>query len=895
MVCYRSVLPTMQFSSPEINSEQFTLDNGLTVIVHEDHKTPIVAVNSWYHVGSKNEKEGKTGFAHLFEHLMFGGSEHVPGSYIEAMERIGATDLNGTTSEDRTNYFENVPASALEYALFAESDRMGHFYSTISQEILDLQRGVVQNEKRQGDNQPYAIVEDLVVRATYPVGHPYAHTVIGAMEDLDSASLDDVREWFRTYYTPSNAVLVLAGDITVSEAEKLVRRYYGDIPPGVPVSHQRSWIAKMTGEHREQVQDRVPHARIYKTWNVPGYGTAEADYLRLTSSLLSSGKNSRLYKRLVYDDQIATQVGAYLDEREIGSQFVVVATAKAGEDLRKVERVLDQELDRFLHEGPTERELQRVKTQSFASFIRGVERIGGFGGKSDILASSQTYLGSPHGYREKLRRLDKATFAEVQNTAREWLSAGVYTLEVLPFREVPNGKPATDGRDRLPEIGPPHDLRLPVLEEARLSNGLRVLVAERHEIPVVNLWLDVDAGYAADYSAAPGTARLVSSLLTGGTARRSALEISDELQMLGAQLSTGANLDLSTVYVSALKATLDESLDLFADVVLNPVFPEADFERQKQLQLAAIANEKVTPLQMALRALPPILFGSDHAYGMPLTGSGTEESVTALTRDDMLRHHSSWFRPNNATLIVAGDTSLAEILPKLEAAFGSWKSAPTPEKNLRPAPRPAKPAIYVVNKPGAVHSVVIAGTIAPAPDPRNEVALETMNNVFGGTFGARLNMNLREEKHWSYGAASVLYAARGQRPFIAYASVQGDKTADSVREMLNELRGITGAKPIEPGELEKVKQQQILELPGAHETTNAVGNLFGDLLQLGLPLDYYNHYVSRVNALTIPELEACARELLDPEKMIWMIVGDRAMLEPALRDLGIGEVTGMEA
>lgn len=885
----------MQFSSPEINSEQFTLDNGLTVIVHEDHKTPIVAVNSWYHVGSKNEKEGKTGFAHLFEHLMFGGSEHVPGSYIEAMERIGATDLNGTTSEDRTNYFENVPASALEYALFAESDRMGHFYNTISQEILDLQRGVVQNEKRQGDNQPYAIVEDLVVRATYPVGHPYAHTVIGSMEDLDSASLDDVREWFRTYYTPSNAVLVLAGDITAAEAEKLVRRYYGDIPPGVPVSHQRSWIAKMTGEHREQVQDRVPQARIYKTWNVPGYGTAEADYLRLTSSLLSSGKNSRLYKRLVYDDQIATQVGAYLDEREIGSQFVVVATAKAGEDLRKVERALDEELDRFLQEGPTERELQRIKTQSFASFIRGVERIGGFGGKSDILASSQTYLGSPYGYRQKLKRLDKATFADVQNVAREWLSNGVYTLEVLPFREVSNGQPAKNGRERLPEIGLPHDLRLPALEEARLSNGLRVLVAERHEIPVVNLWLDVDAGYAADHSAAPGTARLVSSLLTGGTARRSALEISDELQMLGAQLSTGANLDLSTVYLSALKATLEESLDLFADVVLNPVFPQSDFERQKQLQLAAIANEKVTPLQMALRALPPILFGSDHAYGMPLTGSGTEESVAGLTRDDMLRHHSSWFRPNNATLVVVGDTSVGKILPKLEAVLGSWKAAGIPEKNLRPAPRPAKPAIYLVNKPGAVHSVVIAGTIAPPPDSRNEVALETMNNVFGGTFGARLNMNLREEKHWSYGAASVLYAARGQRPFIAYASVQGDKTADSVREMLNELRGMTGGKPIEAEELEKVKQQQILELPGAHETMNAVGNLFGDLLQLGLPLDFYNDYVSRVNALTIPELEACARELLDPEKMIWMIVGDRATLEPALRDLGIGEVRGMEA
>jgi zinc protease len=396
----------MKFSSLEIPCESFTLDNGLQVVVHEDHKTPIVAINIWYHVGSKNEKPGKTGFAHLFEHLMFGGSEHLQGSYIEAMERIGATDLNGTTSEDRTNYFENVPTSALDYALFAESDRMGYFYNTISQEVLDLQRGVVQNEKRQGDNQPYAVVEDLVVKSTYPVGHPYAHTVIGSMEDLDSASLEDVREWFKTYYTPSNAVLVLAGDVTTEQAREKATRYFGAIPPGPPVAHQRTWVAKMEGEHRELVQDRVPQSRIYKIWNVPGYGTQAADYLRIAAGVLSSGKNSRLYRRLVYDDQIATQVSAYLDEREIGSQFVVVATARQGEDTRKIENAVNEELARFLDHGPTARELDRIRTQSYGSFVRGIERIGGFGGKSDILASNQTYLDDAHGYKQRLRHLE---------------------------------------------------------------------------------------------------------------------------------------------------------------------------------------------------------------------------------------------------------------------------------------------------------------------------------------------------------------------------------------------------------------------------------------------------------------------------------------------------------
>ncbi len=821
---------------------------------------------------------------------MFGGSEHLQGSYIEAMERIGATDLNGTTSEDRTNYFENVPTSALDYALFAESDRMGHFYNTISQEILDLQRGVVQNEKRQGDNQPYAIVEDLVVKATYPAGHPYAHTVIGSMEDLDSASLEDVREWFKTYYTPSNAVLVLAGDITAEQAKEKVHRYFGNIPAGPPVAHQRSWIEKMAGERRETVEDRVPQGRIYKIWNVPGYGTLGADHLRLVAGILSSGRNSRLYKRLVYDDQIATQVAAYLDEREIGSQFVVVATAKSDVDLRKVETAIDEELTRFLEDGPTSRELERIKTQFYAGFVRGVERIGGFGGKSDILATSQTYSGSPYAYKQRIENIGKASAADILGTTRSWLSDGVYVLEVLPFAAVSTNGTSSNSRIAVPEVGTPHDLKLPAIHEDVLSNGLRILLAERHEIPVVNFWLDLDAGFAADYFAVPGVARLTSALLTGGTVERTALEISDELQMLGAQLTSACNLDTSTVFLSALKPTLDEALDLYADVILNPIFPEADFYRQQQMQLSAIANEKVTPLQMALRALPPILFGPEHAYGVPLTGSGTEESVGKLTREDAAGFHKTWFKPNNGTLIVVGDTTLAEIKPKLEGLLKGWQAGEVPEKKLKDVGRSSKPTIYLVDKPGALHSVVIAGTVGPRATPDTEVALETMNNVFGGTFGARLNMNLREDKHWSYGAGSVLYAARAQRPFLAYASVQGDKTADSIAEIMKELQGMTATKPVTAEELEKVKQQQIFELPGAHETMNAVGNLLGDLLQLGLPLNFYDSYVQRVSKLTISDIQASAESLLQPENMIWMVVGDRTVVEQPLRDLGIGEI-----
>ena len=482
-----------QTKDVDIPFQKFVLDNGLTVIVHEDHKAPIVAINVWYHVGSKNEKPGKTGFAHLFEHLMFGGSEHSPDRYIDAMERIGATDLNGTTNNDRTNYFENVPTSAVDLTLWMESDRMGFLLGALDQKTLDLQRGVVQNEKRQGENQPYAVSRQLITQNTYPAGHPYSWTVIGDMGDLGAASMDDVKEWFKTYYGPSNVTIVLAGDIDAKTAKEKVEKYFGNIPPGPPVAHQEVWVAKMTGTHRQIVQDRVPQARIYKVWNIPEYGSADADYLDMVSDVLTLGKTSRFYKRLVYDDQIATDAGAFVGLNEIGGQFRVQATAKPGQDLAQVEKELDEELARFLKEGPTAEELERVKAQYEASFVRGIERIGGFGGKSDRLAQSQVFLGSPDAYKISLKRVQDATAEDLKAAANRWLSDGVYVLEVHPF---PDYKAAATGADRskAPVVGAPPELKFPKLQRATLSNGLKVILAERHEVPLVEFLAERGCG-----------------------------------------------------------------------------------------------------------------------------------------------------------------------------------------------------------------------------------------------------------------------------------------------------------------------------------------------------------------------------------------------------------------
>jgi len=646
----------------DIPYTRFVLKNGLTVIVHEDHKAAIVAVNVWYHVGSKNEKPGKTGFAHLFEHLMFNGSEHFNDDYFKAMEKVGATELNGTTSEDRTNYFEDAPKDALDFLLWMESDRMGFMVGAIDQAKLDEQRGVVQNEKRQGENQPYGVTEELITKGTYLPSHPYGHTVIGSMEDLNAASLEDVKDWFRTYYGTANATVTVAGDVDTKVIREKMERYFGAIPSGPPIARHEAWPAKRVGTQRQIVQDRVPQARLYKLWNIPQFGAIETDYLNLVSDVLAEGKTSRLYKRLVYDDQIATEVSAYVDVSEIGSRFGIVATARPGESLAKVEKAIDEELARFIASGPTAEELQRVKTQHLAHFIRGLERIGGFGGKSDILAMNQVFAGSPDFYKVTLKNTREATAKELQYSARQWLSDGVFILEVHPFPQFETVKSEVD-RSKLPVPAIKPEVRFPTLEHATLANGLKVVLAERHTIPVVNFNLQLDAGYASDQFASPGTAKLAMNMLDEGTKSRSALEISAELAGLGANLETSSDLDTSTVYLSAMKANLDPSLDIFADVILNPSFPEADFQRLKKQQLDGIQREKSEPSSMALRVLPRFLYGEGHAYSMPFTGSGTTEAVTALTRADVQKFYQTWFKPNSATLIVVGDTTLAEMTP----------------------------------------------------------------------------------------------------------------------------------------------------------------------------------------------------------------------------------------
>ena len=883
-------------AAPEIDIPytKFVLENGLTLLVHEDHKAPIVAVNTWYHVGSKNEKLGKTGFAHLFEHLMFNGSEHFNDDFFKATEKVGATDMNGTTSEDRTNYFENVPKDALDYVLWLESDRMGSMLGAITQARLDEQRGVVQNEKRQYENQPYAIAYQLMTKSIWPAGHPYSWMVIGSMEDLNAASLDDVKEWFKTYYGAANATLVIAGDVTPQEALEKVKKHFGNVPPGPPVARHAAWIAKRTGTMRQRVQDRVPQARLYMVWNVPNYGTTDGNRLDLVSGVLADGKTSRLYKRLVYDERIATDVSAYADLSEIAGTFNITVTAAVGVDLARIEKAVNEELARFLKSGPAAREVQRVKTQAEADFLRGIERIGGFGGKSDQLAMNSVFVGDPEYHKVRLSEIREATARQLRDAARAWLSDGLYVLELTPFPMVAaSGADVDRTKLPVPEVKP--EVRFPAVQRATLSNGLKVVLAERPSVPIVQLNLLVDAGFAADQFAAPGTARLAMDVLAEGTKRRTSLEISEELALLGAELQAAASLDTCSVSLNALKQNLDASLDLYADVILNPAFPDADFKRRQEQRLAAIKREKAEPVTMALRVLPQVLYGPKHAYGNPLTGTGTEAGVAKMTAADMARFHGTWFRPNNATLVVAGDITLGEVVPKLERLFGGWKRGEVPQKNIGPVPPPERPTVTIIDRPGSIQSVIFVGNVAPKRSAEDELAIDAMNLVLGGNFTSRINMNLREDKHWTYGARTTVGGARGPRPFWASVQVQADKTKETMRELDSELRGILGQRPVTPDEFSRTITNQALKLPGSWETISSVAGALSEVVCFELPDDYHQTLSARLRALTRENLCDAAKKVVQADRLSWVVVGDRAKIEAGIRELGCGEIRYADA
>jgi predicted Zn-dependent peptidase len=901
----------------DIPYEQFTLSNGLRVVVHTDRKAPIVAVSIWYHVGSKDEPAGKTGFAHLFEHLMFNGSEHAPGDYFAPMKQIGATDMNGTTWFDRTNYYESVPTGALETALFLESDRMGWLVGGIDQAKLDNQRSVVQNEKRQGDNQPYGLVEYAQLTALFPEGHPYHHSTIGSMADLDAASLSDVKDWFRQKYGPNNAVLVLAGDIDVAAARPLAEKYFGNIPRGPNVTPTAAVIPTLAAPTSEVMKDHVATVRLYRDWVVPGLTDPDLVPLDVAARALGGLASSRLDNSLVKGEKLAVAVSASVQAFERVSLFEVTADVKPGVDPATVAARLDALIADFLKTGPTSDEVQRVATGEVSARIGGLESVGGGGGKAVALAEGLVYAGDAGFYKKQLAEYAAVTPAQVAAVARKWLSRPVYALTVEPgerssydeakaaspaseVRRVADGKAsakpapisvpgASVDRSKLPAVGEIKDLRFPEVTHAKLNNGIDVTYVQRPGgVPVTRVSVSFDAGNAADPREKLGLQALTLAVLDEGTKTRNSIQIAEEKERLGASIGADTSMDRTTVGLAALTPNIVASLDLMADIIRNPAFAPAEIERVRGQQLASIAAEMTEPQGIALRTLPPLLFGKAYPYGVPFTGSGYPEVVKTVTRADMVSFQQRWLRPDNARIFVVSDAPLAQLVPYLNASFGDWKpTGPKGTKNFS-APVPAsEPRIVVVDRPGSPQSLILGGQVLEMKGTEEVIDFLSANDVMAGDFLSRLNMDLRETKGWAYGVGGFPQRVVERMPYIVYAPVQADKTGPSIAAMIADMREFLTTKGVTPEELAQTVNGSIRELPGSFETSSDVLGAIQRNALYNRPDDYYDHITALYRAQTAAALDKAARAAVDPSKMLWVVVGDAKQIRPQLGALGM--------
>jgi zinc protease len=910
--------------------ETFTLDNGLRVIVHTDRKAPVVAVSVWYGVGSKNEPQGKTGFAHLFEHLMFNGSENAPGDFFEPLQQVGATDFNGTTWFDRTNYFETVPTGALDRALFLESDRMGHLLGGITQEKLDNQRGVVQNEKRQGDNQPYGIVEYEQLENLYPSGHPYHHSTIGSMKDLDSASLADVKKWFTDNYGPNNSVLVLAGDVDLKTAKPMVEKWFGDIKRGPQVAKLDISVPTLDAPKAKTIKDQVSTTRLYRMWAIPGLNNPDYVAMSMAGSVLGGLASSRLDNALVREQQVAVGVTASADIFAQGGQFVVSADVKPGTDPATAAAKLDEQIALFLKDGPTQDELNRAATRYVAGQIGGLESVGGFSGKAGTLAEGLLYSNNIAQYKVDLERSAKITPAEVKDTANKWLLRPVFALTVEPGARTEGGENragfvvsplnyarpdttprpqyyndpdyndpenanasvlsyAAADRSKLPEVGTLTALDFPTIERGKLKNGVEVYFARRTAVPTVQVSVSFDAGYAADPKSALGTQSMMLAMMDEGTTSLGSKELAEAQERLGATISTNATSDNTIVSLQALKANLKPSLDLLADFIRNPAFDAKELERARAKQLNRISAELNEPSSIATRALMPALYGKAHPYGIPPSGTGDPAVVKTLSRDVLASFHQTWLRPDTAKIFVVGDSSLKEVVSALNISLGAWKTpaTPKPTKDFSAAIPKQTPHILLINRANSPQSVIAAGEVLPLKGSDDLELLRAGNDVLGGSFLSRLNTNLRETKGWSYGVGSRVSTVKENVSYVIFAPVQADRTGDSIAELAKDTHAFLSDKGVTPEELERTVNGSVRELPGSFETSGDVLRGIQNIVNYNRPDDYYEKLADTYRAMTAPQIDAAARKVLRPQEMLVVVVGDAKIVKPQLDKLGL--------
>jgi zinc protease len=902
---------TAPLKVPDLKFEKYTLPNGLEVILREDHRLPRVAVDLWYHVGPVNEKAGRTGFAHLFEHMMFEGSEHVgEKAHFKYLEGAGASDINGTTSYDRTNYFETVPSNQLDLALWLESDRMGFLLETLDRAKLTNQRDVVRNELRQDEGQPYDVADEAMGHLLFPKGHPYYGNVIGSHADVEAARLLDVRDFFHRYYTPNNASIAIVGDFDAATIKDKVAKFFAPIPAGPAVEKVSVETPAITSERRVTVTDTVQLPRLTVAWLTPeAYkpGDADAD---LFLNILGGGKVSRLYQKLVYETQVAQSVNCNNQSLMATSIAQCDILARPGVKLEDLEAAFDKEVEAIRTEGPTQAELDRARNKLLSAQIEGLQRLGGFGGVADMMDRYNQYLHDPGYLPKDVARYEALTTESIKQIGQQvfgknqrvvvYCVAGKKVTEDVPrspedtdanVKVVPPYAPefetAQDWRKDVPKPGADPKLHLPTPKTFTAANGMKVYLIEEHALPVMSASLVTLAGGENNPSDKAGLAAFAARMLTEGTATRSSTQLANDIAQIGANLGSTATMDSATVSVGALSNYTNGAMELLSDVALHPAFKSEEVERIRQQRLVAILQEGDQPVLSALRVGQKAVYG-DQPYGFRAVG--TTASVKATTQGDLSSFWATYYTPKDAALILAGDLTESEAKRLADKYFGAWSAGgEAASTHLPAAPSAPERKIVLVDKPGSPQTTLIAFGLGVPRNSPDYPAVTEMNSILGGLFSSRINMNLREKNGFTYGAFSGFMFYRGGGPSFSGASVRTDVTGPAARELFSELNRIH-TDPATPAELKLAKDNALRSLPGDFETVGSESALMSQLFVYGLPNDYFQKLPAAFEAVTPAAVAKAAQDYIHPQNLVVVAVGDRAKIQPDLEKLNLGPI-----
>jgi zinc protease len=876
----RSPRLSEEWRAAQIPTRVATLDNGLTVIAHRDRKAPIVAVYVTYHAGSRDEPQGKSGLAHLFEHLMYAGTRQFPGNTFRHLERLGATSVNALSREDYTAYFATVPKDKLDQALAIEAARMSA--AAFDRAEVDRQLEVVRNELLQRESEPYGSINRIIAQAAYPKGHPYARPADGSIDELDHLSLADTINWQRTHYHPANAALVIAGDIKPSQAIARARYHFGQLACAdrdIPIT---ATIAKLPQSQRIVIADRAAASRIYLVWNVPRLSAPEYPGLELLIEIIAGGLSSRLWRSLVEGRHLAREIGGELRGRELGSQMVLWATAPDPASMPKLEEAMSAAIRQFGKHPPTSAELDRARFRRFARLLRATERLCGPRSKAELLGTAWTMAGDANAHEKRLVRIASIKPRELCELSRTWLDEHALVIEARAAAATsvrPRNRAATDisaairlvGRARATDASP---ARAPIV-------GIH-----HRGSPLCEVRLVIDGGSAQDPPERSGLAGVAIAALTDTGARRGALTIAARLDRFGAQVEGRVRRDASSVRLSALEPTLTAALEVFHDLLDRHLIDDATIERAKAARRALIESEKSRPLDLALRMLPALVYGRDHCAARPIAGIALE--VAHINSEEVRALIASWRVECRARLILVGPHSpkkLRELGDHIGAIYSGNGSKIT-ARAATPTPPITHPRVVLIDQPGRSRSAIFAARAIAPRGSSDFAAIAAADTILGGCFTSRLNLNLREAKSWCYGARTMISSDRDTGLMLAHAFVAPERTVAAMTEIEREWRAIVR---VTPSELQHATDYLTLRSAADRETAAQLAAAAEDVIVLRLPRSWYRDFSARLRALR-PRDVAGACEALFRQPLIWIIVGDAESIAPGMEAAGFRQV-----